>query len=139
MKNISIIFLFLILWSCNTSIKEWNKDIEWDGDSMNGLTLDLLPKYTLDSIQFSNGNSNYLLKGSIRANSIIKDYQLLLSANPFTTNVCKVLTQEFPLDVSSPENFSCKIYRFDTRIGIEWKNQKERLTIYLRHPFNEEH
>lgn len=100
---------------------------------MEGFELGLEPfsmykPFSLDSLQYSDGKTQYILSGDFFINSDQKSFSVLLNSSP-KSELCQVLSGRCPISDSLDESFSCDVSYNKGVCCIVWKNDTKKFVL----------
>lgn len=120
-----------MLLSCAEEVDE-SVNIECEGFSYSSLQLS--EPFYLDSIQYSNGQTNFLLSGEFSFDYLKRSFTIVIDADPRIGDF-KVLSSEFPLSYLDKLPYETIVTYRNGLCEITWRRKKKRL--YLRQTINE--
>ena len=112
--------------------KESNETVLCSGFEFDSDDVQMIDPFTLDSIQYSNGSSKFLLSGSIWISGKKSSLSLLLDSDFRNNESFKILNYSMPFN-SEEEVFECVLTFSGSTCELSWRSQKQ--LFYLRNTF----
>lgn len=132
--------LLILLFSCaGKSVNEEPTKLvrmKGFGDDSDSLSLDPNSILELDSVRYSFGQTNYILRRSLRLGESFIDYTVLFDKNPFWHKDFTIVENFHPLRLKDSTTMTCSFELIDeSYYEISWKSEGKEIfvrdTVYL--------
>ena len=126
----SILFLsFIVLGSCK--IDKSSSGIVVQNGLFNEKTEIQLYSIKLDSVQFTDGDYDYILAGVLRESENTYPFSLMLDRHPTSVSQNNLIKSSFPFPKHAVDSMRCWVFRSGDQLEILWENPTKRLRILI--------
>jgi hypothetical protein len=90
-----------------------------------------LKSISLDSVQFTDGNYNYVLTGVLGESGKTHLFSLILDKHPAMALPNNLIKSSFPFPHHSNDSMQCWVFKSGDYLEILWENPTQRLRILI--------
>ena len=138
----TLCFCLLLFSGCSHNQKVEKQEkvaISWSGDLSKTLNLKLVEEFELDSIQFTDQEYKYLLRGAILIGKERQSYSLMLKNHPLSSDKNEVIDWNFPLELIDSTTYKCFFRQTEEGFYVKWINSENELRIFIKEKFISKH